>query len=649
MTETIYQVLTPAGHFQVAFGDDETQITEYRGDDLAIQFFKDWLLLNQVSGQDGWRISADSLDPSDLYGFCQPPDSGITVLPPFEDLISYALDDQPDEQEQEDMTNAILDAATGREALQLAKELKQIRAGITELTGRAALTAAKRIRDIRRALGVSMAKSGKREFSEPPINNYVREKEYSNSVKLRPLPGKSFSDSDIYELLEWFKQNGWEAKKSGNFVHGIGPSGSSWLDVPEATRITKADIRGKQKAEAHDAETQRIMDELEALLSKTWLDDNFGDSINYYNKWKLGRYLDDLDKTVSLVANHQWLAPLLEITGLSEDGLKEVLAKKSLADVIKDAYKATIQTNPKTTIADVNAVMPLIKQFIGKSQLSAMGAGVRGEEGQFFKDKFVEVAKVIEGMPKTYDTDGQGDKAIAYLHYFKGAGDWYITEKDSDTDGEGQIQAFGYADLGQGGELGYISIKELIESGVELDLYWSPKSIGAIKGGGDPKPEPAKKGLSDAQKMNDAIISWGGEVVLEMNDSAIAFKLRGAEYNDIEPPYLKFDEGMYRVHYGDGFTDKFGDPWKAIEAYSIAKKQQANTMTTGTDQQNPLKSAFIAELEGLKAETDIDAFNNKLDEIAARIEQAGLMEALDQELNDAADVLTELLMAAENS
>ena len=34
-------------------------------------------------------------------------------------------------------------------------------------------------------------------------------------------------------------------------------------------------------------------------------------------------------------------------------------------------------------------------RFIGKPQLSAIGTGIRGEEGQFFKDKLIEVAKII--------------------------------------------------------------------------------------------------------------------------------------------------------------------------------------------------------------------------------------------------------------
>lgn len=342
-----------------------------------------------------------------------------------------------------------------------------------------------------------------------------------------------------------------------------------------------------------------------------------------------------------------------------KDG-RDIASGENLLDVlesVKYQYPSMFedQSEPNTTIADVNAVMPLLKQFIGKSQLSVMGAGVRGEEGQFFKDKFVEVAKVIEGMPKTYGTDGQGDKAIAYLHYFKGGADWYITEKDSDTDSEGQIQAFGYADLGQGGgELGYISIKELIGMNVELDLHWSPKSIGAIKGKVD-DPEPVKKGLSNLQKMKDAIISNGGEVLQELSDTAVSFMLHGGEFYGDQPPYLRVNESgrfavVYTIEDDPVFMSFEEDSFTAISNYvELYEQSKKSESMTNTDQQNPLKSAFIAELENLKTETDIYAFNDKLDEIAARVEQAGMMEELDPELNAAADVLTDLLAAAENS
>ena len=84
-------------------------------------------------------------------------------------------------------------------------------------------------------------------------------------------------------------------------------------------------------------------------------------------------------------------------------------------------------------------------------------------------------------MPQTYEQDGMGEQAIAHLHYFTSGCDWYITERDSDPDGEGQIQAFGSANLGYGPELGYISIKELLENGAELDLYFTPCTLSSLR------------------------------------------------------------------------------------------------------------------------------------------------------------------------
>jgi len=87
------------------------------------------------------------------------------------------------------------------------------------------------------------------------------------------------------------------------------------------------------------------------------------------------------------------------------------------------------------------------------------------------------MADIVEHMPKTHETDGQGLNAVAHLHYFTPGADWYITERDMEAD---QLQAFGLADLGYGGELGYISIVELLECGAELDLHWTPTKMADI-------------------------------------------------------------------------------------------------------------------------------------------------------------------------
>ena len=125
-----------------------------------------------------------------------------------------------------------------------------------------------------------------------------------------------------------------------------------------------------------------------------------------------------------------------------------------------------------------------ITPFVPRAELRCIIAGFFGEEGQFFRDKINEFKARIEAMPVTYAQDGLGDQATVYLHYFKDGADWWIMEKDSDPDGEGQIQAFGYADLGYGAELGYISIEELVTDGIELDLYFTPATVAELKAAG---------------------------------------------------------------------------------------------------------------------------------------------------------------------
>ena len=120
--------------------------------------------------------------------------------------------------------------------------------------------------------------------------------------------------------------------------------------------------------------------------------------------------------------------------------------------------------------------------FISPFQSAVISQMLKGEEGAHFAAKMDEYSDRIAKMPSTYETDGQGDEAIAYLHYFSPAGDWWITEKDrggpDDTIEQSQTQAFGMASLyGCDPELGYINIRELVMNGVELDLYWEPKPL----------------------------------------------------------------------------------------------------------------------------------------------------------------------------
>jgi hypothetical protein len=125
------------------------------------------------------------------------------------------------------------------------------------------------------------------------------------------------------------------------------------------------------------------------------------------------------------------------------------------------------------------------RYFMPTGERRTLLSNLDGEEGAGIADIVLAVAKTIETMPQTYQTEGQGKTAVAHLHYFGGAVDAWITERDmGDSTGNGaQLQAFGLITMTgnrQYAELGYISIAELIQHGIELDLYWNPKTIGEL-------------------------------------------------------------------------------------------------------------------------------------------------------------------------
>lgn len=135
-------------------------------------------------------------------------------------------------------------------------------------------------------------------------------------------------------------------------------------------------------------------------------------------------------------------------------------------------------TTTINNIPQATAAFKALRGFIGSVQMSAMADVCRSEEKQFMFDKLAALVDTISIMPQTYQTDGQGSAAVVFLHYFVKNCDFYITEKDMEAE---QLQAFGLADLGYGGELGYISLKEILAAGAELDLCFEPATLGEIK------------------------------------------------------------------------------------------------------------------------------------------------------------------------
>lgn len=129
----------------------------------------------------------------------------------------------------------------------------------------------------------------------------------------------------------------------------------------------------------------------------------------------------------------------------------------------------------------------ILANFMSVSQRLTLKELLNGEEGEHFVELVKKLVWRIKGTPVTYNTEEveTADKVL-HLHYFLGGVDAWIVERDvgdtTDQNGEGeQLQAFGKITVVGGGwgeaEWGYISIQELIEAGVELDLYWEPKTV----------------------------------------------------------------------------------------------------------------------------------------------------------------------------
>lgn len=145
---------------------------------------------------------------------------------------------------------------------------------------------------------------------------------------------------------------------------------------------------------------------------------------------------------------------------------------------------------PETPMAKaIKALSPagILRKFMPAVQIQTLQHLLRGEEGEYFVNLVLSTVKTIEAMPRTYQTDGQADDAVVHLHYFMGSIDAWITEKDmgeqlpNGSHDDTQLQAYGRVSLDGTGiedaEAGYVSIAELIENGVELDLHWSPKTF----------------------------------------------------------------------------------------------------------------------------------------------------------------------------
>jgi hypothetical protein len=116
-----------------------------------------------------------------------------------------------------------------------------------------------------------------------------------------------------------------------------------------------------------------------------------------------------------------------------------------------------------------------LKEYVTQYQYNAF----KSNSGTF-KTEIDFLFKTIVTMPTTYEQDSKGNESIAYLHYFVGNNDCYITERDILEEND---QHYGVVSLSANGnepEFTYISLNEVLVC-MEIDFYFKPKMIKDIK------------------------------------------------------------------------------------------------------------------------------------------------------------------------
>ena len=366
-----YLVITPAGKFTADFLEHSV---EYSGDDEAIEYFRQHLLLDFVSGNDGHRLSPENIQPFDLWGFCQ--SDTIMVIPPADDAMAYAAYEQAQES---DEMNPILDAVDSAQEFALIGEGAKLLKSLDENSADF-FTSLGRLREIIVALGGSadaesfIVPDG---WTETPGGTMIANKDplTGGIIDKAIASGKwfvIFNREDLSAIEDLPSREAAFAAFSEVIARAKKPA---MREIPDEKELDRAASDG-YAAGMHGKTTP-----------PAWVE---------FNKDLLSAWNDGVARGKADAAN----APADHAAGL--DALKK------------------------------------ISPFLSGVQRKVTAAGMKGKEGQFFIDKAIELADRIDKMPKSYEQDGKGNDAIVYLHYFKGGADWYITEKDMQGEGTEQ-------------------------------------------------------------------------------------------------------------------------------------------------------------------------------------------------------------------
>lgn len=272
------------------------------------------------------------------------------------------------------------------------------------------------------------------------------------------------------------------------------------------------------------------------------------------------------------------------------------------------------------TKAEGLKALTAIKDYVPVQQYSVLqGLIKRSSEWAFYAERVQAIQQIIDQLPPVYATQNNSDaEKIVGLHYFGGAVDSYLIEKDIEWEEGDYDRSYGYQDVGYGGEQGYISVKEICKSSLmQLDLHFEPMSLESLKISRNECESVVDNENEKLQEENDLWDSYDFYIADHLLPSLINSDDSGLSNKEIKQldEWIKHqglpENGHWSVIEDD--TDEFGEDEVSGLRSSVTKvswvfKRNEKQIEVGVEQKEADKARYATvdddEVEEKEAEAE---------------------------------------------
>ena len=236
------------------------------------------------------------------------------------------------------------------------------------------------------------------------------------------------------------------------------------------------------------------------------------------------RFLIASNDDYILDGHHRWYY------GLQNDGISKVLRIempiRELLDYAKafdktefaDIYHETI-FEQGGEVSNVELFMEARNKLVPSQQVGFL---MEMEDPMESRDMLSNVVKAYKDIPSLYKQDGKGHNAVAYLHYFVGGVDWWVTEYDRSTG-----KMFGLSSLNDDWTLGYFNVSFFKNNDLsplqkpELDFYFKYQTLNEILEKVYPeKVQPPIERYEQLKKANQGMLVGGTDWQKLINENS---------------------------------------------------------------------------------------------------------------------------------